>query len=108
MTGTMQDLQHDAYRTQICRDADGRVEVVVRGAVDAVTRDDFATAVADAERAAPELLRIDLRRATFVSLSSLSVLVAARRRAEARGTSVELLLRHDLTRRLLEYAATLA
>ena len=65
-----------------------RARVVLVGELDLSNAPAFATRLADAEAAAPDLLEIDLRGLTFIDSSGLAELFAANRRAHAQDRRV--------------------
>ena len=65
--------------------ADHTVEVVLEGELDIASADEALHRVAEAERAAPSLLVIDLSTLTFVDSSGVRVVLVADDRARASG-----------------------
>ena len=65
--------------------ADRTVEVVLEGELDIASADEALRRLAEAERAAPSLLVIDLSNLTFVDSSGVRVVLLADDRARAAG-----------------------
>ena len=65
--------------------ADSTVEVVLMGELDIASAEDALRRVAEAERAAPSLLVIDLSTLTFVDSSGVRVVLVADDHARAAG-----------------------
>jgi anti-anti-sigma factor len=80
--------------------SDGSAEVVLTGELDISTYDDAQQQVADAERAAPRLLVIDLAALEFVDSTGVRLILLADQRARQDGRRLAIRLGDGLAHRV--------
>jgi anti-anti-sigma factor len=90
------------FEVLLLRPSPSRVDVVVRGEVDAVTGQALAEALSSMWAERPAHLVLDLGAVTFLSASSLGVLLDARERACVEDTTFEVVAGPGV-RRLMSY-----
>ncbi|GAC1316832.1 MAG: hypothetical protein NVS2B9_05950 [Myxococcales bacterium] len=79
--------------------------LILAGELDLATEPMLAQALLRAERLRPALLQLDLSRLTFIDVSGLAALLAAARRAEREGRSLQVVAASRPIKRLFALTA---